>query len=545
MMSRAGRCSLLVIFTITAIWSMAGATPFTVGLANARHVMSGARNQPTTCSDANPGWTPLGMDLPSGDDPIEPGRVYRLSDGTLAVLIVATEVNDDGKVVSLDFAASLRISAAFVGGAGGASYIVFDPPVRSASGLTAPDNIGIDWVRFCYRIEVPGPPEPGATPVAVASPTETPTSPQTPAPTPTATAESFELGAVQTASALATQAAQAQATAATLATAAAASEATRAAERAAAEATTAALATERAILDATATAQANADSSDATATAEQQAAASATAAQQVAASATAEAANVAASATAEAANVAASATADAANLAASATADAANAAAQATAAAIATADAAQQIDLATAQAQQTESAATIAALQTAAAPSPTPADTTIYSASNAADFNGWSDLPDGWKVDGDLLVASGTDFTGYAQPPTLSIPDANYAVEAEIQISGPTDCAGNVGIVIRGSENGFYAGGLEWSCDSPPIARLWASSNPLGQVPVTIDDGWHTYRVEARGSQIRYLIDGAVVLEQTDETYPTGDQLALWSAGVKLTVRAYRVIDIA
>jgi len=43
------------------------------------------------------------------------------------------------------------------------------------------------------------------------------------------------------------------------------------------------------------------------------------------------------------------------------------------------------------------------------------------------------------------------------------------------------------------------------------------------------------------GDQITFSIDGEVVLEATDASFPTGGQIALWSNGVKLDVRAFRV----
>ena len=218
-------------------------------------------------------------------------------------------------------------------------------------------------------------------------------------------------------------------------------------------------------------------------------------------------------------------------------------AAQATAGALATNAAAQGADLATAQAGRAAAEATVAALQTAgAAPTP-PAATAmvLYQAADGAAFRTWP-LPGGWHIDGNLLVAEGTAFQDYVNLPYRTGALNDYAVEAEIQVVGKTDCAKNFGILLRGTEQGFYAGGVEWSCG--PIARLWAGQRAIGSQNLTLDEGWHTYRLEAKGDRIRVSIDGTVVIETVDATSPIGSQIALWSNGVMFNVRAFRVLRL-
>src|SRR5262249_3296976 len=103
-------------------------------------------------------------------------------------------------------------------------------------------------------------------------------------------------------------------------------------------------------------------------------------------------------------------------------------------------------------------------------------------------------------------------------------------------------CSANFGIVVRGSESGFYAGGVEWSCHTGSSARLWALDRLLAQQDRPTDLGWHTYRLEVDGDHITYSIDGAVVLEAPDTRVRAGGQVAIWSNGVKLDVRAFRVL---
>jgi hypothetical protein len=120
----------------------------------------------------------------------------------------------------------------------------------------------------------------------------------------------------------------------------------------------------------------------------------------------------------------------------------------------------------------------------------------------------------------------------------------DYAVEAEIQASAPTECGRNFGIVLRGSEDGFYAGGVEWRCrPEQTVVALWAGQRELASMPVDLTGDWHTLRVEAHGDQITVTIDG-VVVTATDATYPVGGQIAIWSDGVEVSVRSIRVLAV-
>lgn len=462
MMGRAGRL-LLVLAIVLAVWFvglplLGGPDP----VGSSISAIDGT-TVPASCADANPSWSEVGVDLASTDPPVEPGRVLHLSDGTIAVLIVVTAANDAGQATSFDFSASIRVAAVIVHAGDGGALVPFDPPVRNGTGLAAPDEAGIDGIAFCYRVQVPNPPEPGATVEPETSPTTEIATTPVPGATATATPGTFDVAAVQTANALATEVADARATAA-------AGEATREAEAAAAEATIAAL--------------------EATASAEV-------------------------------------------------------AAAQATSAALATADAARQSELATAQAVQTEAAATIAALQAATevpSPTPTPAETSLYAVPDDEGFDAWSaTLPPGWTVADGVLVADGSGFQGYVQPPR-TVDRNDYAIEADIRIVEEPSCASNFGLLVRGSETGFYAGGIEWVCEAGASGRIWALNNVLVQDSRSIDQEWHTYRIAVSGDQITVSIDGVEVLQATDASFPAGGQIALWSNGVKLDVRAFRVL---
>ena len=72
--------------------------------------------------------------------------------------------------------------------------------------------------------------------------------------------------------------------------------------------------------------------------------------------------------------------------------------------------------------------------------------------------------------------------------------------------------------------------------------RLWRHDRLLAEQPWVLDQAWHTYRVSVDGDQITLALDGAVVVEGTDPGGPMGPQLALWSNGVPLEVRAFRLL---
>jgi hypothetical protein len=174
----------------------------------------------------------------------------------------------------------------------------------------------------------------------------------------------------------------------------------------------------------------------------------------------------------------------------------------------------------------------------------TPTPVVLYGVPETEGFDTWT-VPTGWSVANGLLTSDGSEFQEYAQP-TRSIDRSDYAVEVELRVvEQPASCGGNLGLVMRGSETGFYAGGIEWVCDSGPMVRLWAYNVLLAEQPIAVDQEWITLRIEAKGDLIRLSVNGAMVAEVHDSTFPTGGQFALWSNRVKVDVRAVRVIAVS
>lgn len=456
-----------------------------------------AIRQQIQCRDIDPAWNEIAVDF-SSLTPLAPGRAIRQSDGTVAALLVITAVNERGEVTTFDYSASVRISAVIIQAAGSASVIEIDPPSRSGTGLRTSETQAISSISLCYRIAVPPPPRAG-TPAPQPSPERSPT-PTRPRGTQTPTTETYEVSAVETAKALAAEATAARATAATLLTTVAQQDATLEAERRSSSATAIALATVNAAATEAAAAQATT------------------------------LANAHASATAEAVD--------------RATAEARAEQASATAASLLTTATMASAALATAHAEQTTVAATVAALMTevaapTATPTPPPA---IYEATSGREFSTWPSLPEGWSVDGPVLSYDGRRFTAYAEPPVHPAGIADHAVEIEFRVLEQPECGTNFGVVIRGSDAGYYAGGLEWNCD--PAIHIWTPQQSLGQQPIDLSAGWHTLRVEAIGPQISVTLDGKVILQREDFSQPAGGQVAIWSDGVPLEIRAFREIGL-
>ena len=67
---------------------------------------------------------------------------------------------------------------------------------------------------------------------------------------------------------------------------------------------------------------------------------------------------------------------------------------------------------------------------------------------------------------------------------------------------------------------------------------------PIAKATFNPRKSWHLYRVEADGNKIKFLIDGAVIAAGVDNTYLFGGQVGLWSVGVQLNVRSFKIIKL-
>lgn len=206
--------------------------------------------------------------------------------------------------------------------------------------------------------------------------------------------------------------------------------------------------------------------------------------------------------------------------------------AQETANAVATSTAVAVAATGTAEAQATSVAATLTAEAARG--------DLVFAASSDAEFAAFLLPGTGWSVTGGLQ-ADGSSIRDWVRFPPMPV-IADYAIEAEIRMDPNGDCPRNTGIALRGGPNGYYAAGIEWACE--PTLRIWAGQQVIASRAWDADDDWHTYRLEVVGAQIRLFVDGAIALAVTSDAFENGDQLAMWSDGVAVSVRAVRVYSL-
>lgn len=401
---------------------------------------------PDSCRAANRSWSQLDVDLREAGE-LQPGQVLSFNDSTLATILVVSGV-DGGLATSVDFAASVRISGIVLRSGDVFDVRTFDPPVRNGSNLKGPEGGAIDSLSFCYRVNIPAPPEPAQpTPADETAATEQPTEPAVTeeAIEPTATTLTLDTSGMETAEAA------------------------------------------RVALEATATAAA--------AAAEQQ-----------------------------------------------------RVEFEATAAAQATVIASREAELAEAQATIDALQATIAAPTATAPPAPTPTPTAtvvVFDGTGSDALGSAAGEVDGWASADGVVTTDGSSGRNWVVVPVPQGLTSDYAVEVDLRVIGGDVCPRNFGIGIRGSENGFYAGGVEWACD--PMVMLWAGGQTLAKrdIPDGIDltATTHTVRVEAVGNRVVVAIDNVVVIDETNDQFTSGNLVAVWSDGVGLEIGAVRIIE--
>jgi hypothetical protein len=148
------------------------------------------------------------------------------------------------------------------------------------------------------------------------------------------------------------------------------------------------------------------------------------------------------------------------------------------------------------------------------------------------------------------LVDDGTnwDNTQFAHAPKITPYTANYAVEADIQaVRAGNGCT--FGLSVREDSIGDYRVGVR--APGPTAAFIFDQTsgvgcddyywNALTKASYSLDTDWHTYRVEVRGNDIKLLIDGQPVIETIDNHHLTGNSVGLFSNGMVINVRSFKV----
>lgn len=183
-----------------------------------------------------------------------------------------------------------------------------------------------------------------------------------------------------------------------------------------------------------------------------------------------------------------------------------------------------------------------------------------YRADWSTGMGGWTGSED-WVASQGALLSRGQDSStqaGVTAPIDLVGVDA-YAVEAEIELVRYTDAgamsgSANFGVVVRSTDGVGYGAGHcvsagIYSCaggqPSDKIAFLWTNADfnqtVLDMAPFTPGPDRHRYRVEVRGNSLTFLIDGAPVLQVTDNTYLDGGRVGLWTNRAQVSVHSFEV----
>lgn len=138
--------------------------------------------------------------------------------------------------------------------------------------------------------------------------------------------------------------------------------------------------------------------------------------------------------------------------------------------------------------------------------------------------------------DGYVMHLESNETTGYETASVGNVSDTNYAVEADIYLDHlpgefPGDETG--GIFARDNGSGMwdfksYDGGhcyaMAYATD---LGRLSMGKIVSGNIQTfatqTItEDGWHNFRIECEGDEIRYYLDGELAATATDSSRPSG-----------------------
>jgi hypothetical protein len=175
-------------------------------------------------------------------------------------------------------------------------------------------------------------------------------------------------------------------------------------------------------------------------------------------------------------------------------------------------------------------------------PTPISALSTLYEADWSEGLNGWPSTF-GWKTLNGMLLNDGSNTEGPSwKSRWIAAPfqpsEADYAIEAEIQLIGNSGCGG-FGIVARGS----YQGGA-YACGNQRAYIASKDGDIVKEQDFSRGSDWHTYRFEVQGNTLRLKIDGSVIVEVTDNRYLDSGMVGLWSDRNQINVRSYKVLRL-
>jgi serine/threonine protein kinase len=172
--------------------------------------------------------------------------------------------------------------------------------------------------------------------------------------------------------------------------------------------------------------------------------------------------------------------------------------------------------------------------------------TILYQADWSRGLNGWVGTSD-WNILNGMLHDDGSYYPSAAAGPTIVAPflpdTADYAVEARVQKIGGA-CFDPV--TFRGNQetNGWHGYKVTVCEKSIGLYRDDLNlNNKIATASFDPGNGWHLYRVEAKGPQIKVFIDGKLVLKGNDNSYLSTGQLGIKSSA-QLIVSSFKIITL-
>jgi hypothetical protein len=63
----------------------------------------------------------------------------------------------------------------------------------------------------------------------------------------------------------------------------------------------------------------------------------------------------------------------------------------------------------------------------------------------------------------------------------------------------------------------------------------------LSTAPFDPQNAWHSYRVEAKGTTIKFFVDGGLLLSADDSRFLNAGQIGLWSEYMQVKLSSFKI----
>lgn len=202
-----------------------------------------------------------------------------------------------------------------------------------------------------------------------------------------------------------------------------------------------------------------------------------------------------------------------------------------------------------------------------ATPSPTPPPSTptptlcsptpcvLYQAGGSNGWPSWAFSTDWRQVTNGIVISNGGGSPPSAVAPYTVPAGINFAIEAEMMTPMTGSQWWEYGVAGCGATQGNnwtgYIGRIAADYGSTTALITRFSSNggaDFGQHVFDPGTGWHTFRLEVRGNVVTFKVDGAPVVQATDEEFlPCGIQVGFYDGGGvgrEVEVKSFKVFAI-